>query len=69
MALEILKQHNLDPRQVFHTAMTMHGTKTQKLTSTIETRRKKLQKKLNVLYIKACTDLGISELEPTGMTE
>ena len=58
-----LQKHDLDPRQLFTTALTIDGLNASKC-STIESRRIKLSHDLSILYINACKNLGITEKQP-----
>ena len=63
MALGIIQKHNLDPRQVFVTALTIDGMNASRVLI-IETRRKKLQQDLTTLFVNVCRDLKVPEKQP-----
>ncbi len=61
MALKVYKQYNLEPKQVFHTVLTVDGMTKKKGTQALADRRMNIMRHLQVLYSNACRRYGISE--------
>ena len=61
MVLGILRKHNLEPKQVFLTALTIDGMTKKTATQTLDVRRLKIQRKLQTMYSKTCRSHALEE--------